>query len=126
MSAHADRTFFSVAAVLTLGLGAAWCLAPGAMYGQWGVADPSPIAVYMARRYATMFFGYTVLLWLARDATASPAGRAIAAGGVVVTAVMAAVSAWGAISGVAGPMIWSATVIEIVLAVFFARAWRRA
>lgn len=126
MSDSAARTFFSVAAVLTAGLGLAWFAAPVFMFGQWGIGAPDAAAVYMARRYATMFAGYSVLLWLSRDVTGSPAGRAIAAGGTAVTGVMAAVSAWGALSGVAGPMIWSAVVIEIVLAVFFARVWRRA
>lgn len=126
MSASACRTVFAVAAILTLAIGAIWLLAPDFMYGQLGVNDAGPVAIYMARRYATMFFGYSVLLWLARDIAASPAGRVIAAGGAVVATVLAGVSAWGATSGVTGPAIWGAAALEVVLAAFFVRVWRRA
>lgn len=125
MSAQAGRTFFSIAAVLTFAIGAAWLLAPVFMFDQWSVTDPSPIAVYMARRYATLFFGYTVLLWLSRDAATSPAGRPIVAGGTVVSSSIAVVSAWGVLSGVVGPVVWLVTALEVALAAGFARIWFR-
>jgi hypothetical protein len=126
MSESAVRTFFAVATVLTAGLGAAYLIVPEVMLAQWGVPDPDPITVYMSRRYAVMFLGYATLLWLGRTATASPAGKAICAGGAVVTSAMAVLSAWGPLSGVVGPFAWSAAAIEVVLAVCFARAWARA
>lgn len=126
MSESAARTFFIVAAVLTAGLGAAYLLVPQVMLAQWGVPDADAITIYMSRRYAVMFFGYSTLLWLARGATGSPAGKAISAGGVVATAAMAAMSAYGPLSGVVGPFAWSAVAIEVVLAVMFARVGARA
>lgn len=126
MSESDVRTFFAMAAVLTAGLGAAYVIAPEFMLAQWGVPEADAITIYMSRRYAVMFFGYATLLWLARDATRSPAGKAICAGGVVATTAMAVLSAWGPLSGVVGPFAWSAVAIEVVLAVFFARAWARA
>ncbi|MBL8137097.1 MAG: hypothetical protein JNL48_10795 [Acidobacteria bacterium] len=82
--------------------------------------------VYMSRRYAVMFFGYTTLLWLSRHHTGTPAGRAICAGGSVVTGVMALLSLQGVLSGVVGPFAWSAVVAEVLLAVSFSRGWLRA
>jgi hypothetical protein len=38
---------------------------------------------------------------------------------------MALLSAWGAVSGVAGPLIWTLVAIEVVLAICFARLWLR-
>ena len=126
MSERAARTFFGLTTVFTAMLGVSWFVAPGTMLGQWGVPAPDAAALYVARRYATMFFGYSVLLWLAREATGSPAGRAICAGGAVVTGVMAVVTLQGLNTGVVtGPMVWSAAVAEVLLAAGFVAAWRR-
>lgn len=119
------RTFFAIASVLTALLGGWWLVAPGHALAQWDATAPDAMAVYMGRRYGGMFMGYTVLLWLARATAASPAGRTIAVAGTAVTAAMTALSAWGALSGVAGPTIWGAVAIEAVLAACFARIWLR-
>ncbi len=126
MSASAARSFFVVATVLTAALGLGWLVAPAFMLDQWGVPDADAATVYMSRRYAVMFFGYTTLLWLARQHTGTPAGRAICAGGTVVTGVMALLSLQGVLSGVVGPFAWSAVVAETLLATFFSRCWARA
>lgn len=119
------RRLFAIASASTALIGLAWMVAPELMFDQWNVAGPSGVAVYMARRYATMFFGYSVLLWLAREAAASPAGRAIAAGTALVAGALMVVSAWGALAGVVGPAVWAAAAIEAVLCVGFARVWFR-
>lgn len=125
MAESAARLFFVVTTVFTAVLGVSWLAAPAFMLDQWGVPDADAATVYMSRRYAVMFLGYTTLLWLARHHTGTPAGRAICAGGAVVTGVMALLSLQGVLSGVVGPFAWSAVVAEILLAVFFARAWAR-
>jgi hypothetical protein len=112
------RALFSVAAVLVTLLGIGWLGFPQTMLGWWAVQGDS-VAIYMARRYGGLLFGYAVILWLGRQAPPSPAKNAILAGGVVVTTVMTALSLLGVLTGTVGPAAWSAVVIEAVLAAGF-------
>lgn len=109
--------FVATAALLAL-LGVSWLLAPETMLSLWG-AQGDPITTYMARRYAVLFFGYAVILWLSRTAPASPARDAILAGTTVVAGVMAIVSLFGVLTGTVGPAAWIAVVIEVALATSF-------
>lgn len=112
------KTLFSLASGLTLLLGVAWLFFPEPMFSSWGV-QADPVATYMARRYGGLFFGYAVILWLARGAQASPARRAILAGGAIVCGLMTIVSLVGVLSGVVGPVLWSAVAVEALLTVGF-------
>jgi hypothetical protein len=112
------KTLFSTAAALTGLLGVAWLFFPTTMLAGWGVHGDE-LAVYMARRYGGLFFGYSVILWLGRASPASAARTAILAGGLVVTAAMAVVSVVGVVTGTVGPMAWSAVVVETLLAAGF-------
>ncbi len=112
------KIFFAVAAAVTLVLGIAWTLFPAPMLSSWGI-EANVAAVYMGRRYGGLFFGYSLILWLARGSESSPAKTAIAAGGALVTLVMAAVSLFGVLTRVAGSGMWGAAVVEILLAVGF-------
>jgi len=112
------KALFVASTCLTLLLGVGWLCFPQGMLSSWGVAG-DPVTVYMARRYGGLFFGYATILWLSRAAPPSPARTAILAGGVLCSVVMTAVSLWGALSGVVGPLIWFAVAIEAVLAVAF-------
>jgi hypothetical protein len=112
------KGLFVATTCVTLLLGVGWLFFPQAMLSGWGVAG-DPLAVYMARRYGGLFFGYATLLWLGRSAGPSSARTAILAGGVAVSVVMTLVSLLGALSGVVGPMVWLAVAVEAVLAVAF-------
>ncbi len=118
------KVFLGVAAGLTLLLGGVWLFFPHAMLASWSV-PPDPVTVYMARRYGGLFFGYSAPLWLGRAVDAAPARRAILAGGLVVTSVMAAVSLLGALTAVVGPAVWAAGATEAVLAAGFAYCYAR-
>ncbi len=109
--------FVATAALLAL-LGVSWLLAPETMLSLWG-AQGDQITIYMARRYAVLFFGYAVILWLSRTAPATPARDAILAGATVVAAAMALVSLFGVLTGTVGPAAWIAVVIEVALAASF-------
>jgi hypothetical protein len=112
------KMLFTMAAVLTAVLGVAWLFAPAFMLADLGITGDT-VDLYMGRRYGGMFFGYCTLLWLARGASASPARRAIVAGGFAVTAVLAVVSTIGVAGGIVGPHGWVAVVIEALLAIGF-------
>ena len=112
------KALFSLTAVLTALLGLGWLFATHHMLALWGVQGDA-VAVYMSRRYAGLFFGYTVIMWMGRSAPSSVTRTAIVAGGAAVTAVMAAVSLMGVLNGTVGPMAWSAVAIEVGLALAF-------
>jgi hypothetical protein len=112
------KIFFAVGAATTLLLGVAWTLFPATMLSSWGIqADAS--AIYMGRRYGGLFFGYALILWLARESESSTARTAIMAGGALVTLGMAVLSVFGIVTQVAGPGVGVAAVIEILLALGF-------
>jgi hypothetical protein len=106
---------FTITAILTAVLGMSWLFFPATMLSLWK-ASGNEIALYMSRRYAGLFFGYSVILWLGRTAPPSPARDAIVAGGLAVTAVMAVVSLVGVLRRTVGPAAWSTVVIEALLA----------
>ncbi|MBI5281451.1 MAG: hypothetical protein HY858_07195 [Candidatus Solibacter usitatus] len=109
------KAMFTITAVLTLILGVSWLAAPAAMLAAWNMpADAA--AVYMSKRYAGLFFGYGVMMWLGRRAEASVARSAMTAGGLAVSGVMAVVSLMGVLSGTTGPAAWGAVGVEVVLA----------
>jgi hypothetical protein len=107
-----------VAAVLTLLLGLLWILFPEAMLAGWG-ATVSIDAVYMSRRYATLFFGYALILWLARESPPSHTRRAVVAGEFVVTGLMAVLSLSGVLTSTINATGLFACGIEALLATGF-------
>ncbi len=96
------KIVLGVATGLTLLLGFVWLLLPQSMVSSWGV-QAEPVTVNMARRYGGLFFGYAAIL----------------AGSAIVTSVMAIVSLVGVLTRVVGPVMWSAVVIEVLLAAGF-------
>jgi len=113
------KALFGVAAVLTGLLGGLWLFFPQAMLTGWGSPRPDAITVYMARRYGALFFGYAAMLWLGRASAASSARTAILAGGAVVALLIGMVSLLGAMTGVVGPAVWGALLVEALLAAGF-------
>lgn len=112
------KTLFVVTAAITAALGLAWVFAPQAMYSGWGVGGDA-VGTYMARRYGGLFFGYAVILWMARSSEPSTARTAILAGGAVVATIMAILSLIGVLTAVVGPVVWSVVALEVLLAAGF-------
>lgn len=112
------RALFVITAALLTLIGVSWLVVPETMFALWG-AQGDAVAIYIGRRYAVLFFGYAAILWLSRNAPASPARDAILAGSAVVCAAMALVSLSGALTGTVGPAIWMAVLIETTLAAAF-------
>lgn len=112
------KTLFSMAAGLSLVLAVSWVFFPATMLRSWN-ASTDEITVYMSRRYGGLLFGYTVMLWMSRNAPPSPARRAIVVAGFVLSCVMTALSLMGVLSGTIGPSAWGAVVVEALLLVGF-------
>jgi hypothetical protein len=116
------KVLMTVAAVVTGVLGVAWLFFPQPLLASWG-AHGDAVALYMGRRYGAMFFGYSLVMWLGRTAASLEARRVVLAGGAVATIVLAAVSVLGAVTGVVGPTVWAAAIVETGLTVGFGYYW---
>ncbi len=112
------KNLLSVTAIGVLVLGLAWILFPARMLQAWGAA-PVPIANYMSRRYAVMFFGYAFIMWKTRNAQPSDAKRAIVGGGFVTSLCMAAMSSYRLISHSINAFGWFPLAAESLLTVGF-------
>jgi hypothetical protein len=98
--------------MLTFGFAAFWLFAHRAMLGLWQLGAGDPPTVYMARRFAGLFLGYAVLLWLARKEPPSRSTFAVCIAGATITGSSCMLSAYGALDGVAGAVAWAAALIE--------------
>jgi hypothetical protein len=114
------KNLFSIAAILDLLLGAAWLLFPEAVLAWWGTTAPDEMLVYISRRYAVLFLGFGITLWLSRNSPPSVARRALVVGGFVVTLLMAAMSLMGALAGTINAFGYMSFAIEALLAAGFA------
>ena len=113
------KVLFSVAAVVQALLGVLWLLVPQAMLSGWGTPNPDAITVYVARRQGALFFGTRPCYGLQGQALRRPHVRPYFAGSAVVAVVIAVVSVVGVMTGVVGPAVWSAALVEAMLATGF-------
>lgn len=100
-------------------------ISPPIYVGTYGVvADDG--ALFMVRRASPMFAGLSVLLWLGKDAVASPLRDAICWGMVVTFSGVALTGIAAFFAGQAGVTILAAALGEFVLAGLFAAVlWER-
>ena len=113
------KNLFSIAAVLDLLLGAAWILFPEAVLAMWGTTAADDMLIYISQRYAVLFLGYGVTLWLSRTAPPSTARRALVVGGFIVCALMAVMSLKGVLTNTINASGLLAFSIEALLAAGF-------
>ena len=112
------KNLFTVFAILTLLLGLGWMIIPDKQATSLGLAD-GPGLIFMARRYAVLFLGNAVVLWLARKSPPSPALFAIVAGSFISTGLMALVSVFGCVLRVTNISGLIPVVIEVAGAICY-------
>ncbi len=105
--------------VISAALAMIWLFFPQVMLTEWANPNADALTIYMARRYGALFVGYAVITWLSRNSGPSPARTAILAGGIAVAIVIGLVSVLGAATGVVGPKVIGAALLEAVLAIGF-------
>ena len=100
-------TLFSVLAV-------AFFAVPNVVTAAWGLLLEGD-AAFMGQRLAAAFAGFAVMLFLVRDAPASPARRAVAFGVATALLLVACVGVLGMIQDTVGGGILLAIVVEVVI-----------
>jgi len=114
------RAVAITASTICFALALIWILFPQLLLWIWQIDGPEP-ALLVARRGGALFLGLGAMLLLARDAGPSPARSAIASGLALGCATLAALGAYELAAGHAGLGIVLAIIVEIALALAFAR-----
>ena len=96
--------------------GLGWLIMPDVMGNYWAIG-PGDNLNYMGRRYAAFMLGLVVALWLARNATNTPARRSLMIGALVALALTTAISLYGALALALNA--WPAVAVEFVLVMGF-------
>ena len=109
-----------IASAICFALALIWMLFPQLLLWIWQIDGPEP-ALLVARRGGALFLGLGTMLLLARDAGPSPARSAIASGLALGCAALAALGVYELVAGHAGLGIVLAIIVEIALALAFAR-----
>jgi len=112
------RTLLTAAAIVALFYAVVLILVPGTSNTMYGLGT-SPSEILLARFFGITLLNIGLLTWLARDYTGFDA-RPLVLSGLIADAVGFIVSLLATLSGVLGPLGWSAVVIYLVLALGFA------
>lgn len=111
----------SVAAAICFALAVTWLLAPQVLFSILGLEYSHPAGL-VSRRSAALFAGIGVMLFLARNAAASPSRDALSIGFVVACLVLAGLGIFEFIKKRVTIAILAAVVVEVLLAAAFI-AW---
>src|SRR5688572_15412961 len=108
------RTLFAVTAALMGFFGAGFVLAPGAVFGLYGVALDAA-GVMLARVAGAAVLALAVLAWLSRDAAGSEPGRAAATALLCFFVVKTTVTVLAQLGGVFNALGWSIVALDAAL-----------
>ncbi len=112
------QIFLTISSGLTLLLGLVWVMIPRTMLAGWGTSS-NPMLDYMSRRYGTLFFGYTILLFIAGRSPDLGMQRGISISTLVITILMSFLSLAGILRGTINRSGLIALIVETCLAVGF-------
>ncbi len=96
---------------------------PGLVYWIFNIADGGPVSNFLSRRVAVLFLGFSVLLWVMREAKHSLTRNAVCLGVAIMTGAFAFLGLAEIIRGFAGGLTWGVVALEFFLMVGFARIW---
>jgi len=113
------RNLFVVNAVIALGFGASFVLAPALALSLYGVTV-SAAGIVLARLMGAMLLGICVFTWFARDPEDSGARRGIVLGQFTHCAIGFIVSLLAQLAGLMNTLGWSLVAIYLLLALGYA------
>ena len=112
------RTLAFAASLLSACLAALWLAAPGVFVWMWQL-QPGAGTEVVGHRCGALFAGIAVMLYLVRGSGPGRERDAISTGFAVGCALLAATGLQALYSGMAGPGILLAVVVELLLAAAF-------
>ena len=118
------KTVALTSASVALCIAAVLLLAPQLIFSMWQVDFSYPVGL-VGRRAAALMIGIGIMLIGARNAAPSVTRAALERGMACALLLLAALGVFELASGHAGPGIFSAVLLEILLALGFVLAMRR-
>jgi len=112
-------TLLLVNAIIALGFGIGFTVAPAQVLAPYGMSLSAP-GLVIARLFGTALLGYGVLTWLLRAATDPAALRAVCLSLAISDAVGAVVAAMGVLGGHVNALGWSTVALYAGLGIGFA------
>jgi len=109
---------FTVNAIVAAVFGLAFVIAPRQAASLYGVTADAQFR-YLAQLFGAALVGFAVLTWVARNATASDARKAIVLALFISNAVGFVLALLGQMAGVVNTMGWSTVAIYLLLALAF-------
>jgi len=109
---------FTVNAIVAAVFGLAFVIAPGQAASLYGVTADAQFR-YLAQLFGAALVGFAVLTWVARNAKASDARKAIVLALFISNAVGFVLALLGQVAGVVTTMGWSTVAIYLLLALAF-------
>ena len=103
---------------LFLVLGAIWMLSPSRLLSAWGV-NFSVSTGLVGRRVSALYFGISMMFFIARNVERSPSRDALVYGLITTCLILAFLGFYELIRGRAGKGILVAAFIEIIISMFF-------
>ncbi len=118
------RSINLAASLVCIALSAILIFLPELIYFLFSL-NGADIGDFLARRAGMLFLGLVTLLYLSRDAKASPTRTAIAAGLAVAFTGLALLGAYEYFRGYAGAGIWLAIITETCFAIAYTYVLRK-
>jgi predicted exporter len=113
------KRLFVLNGVITGGYGLALLVAAHPILDVYGIT-PNPEGVYMARWFGLELVAIGLMTWLARGATASAGGRAVAKALTVTYTIGVVLALWGTLFGPFNALGWIAVGLNLGLGAGFA------
>jgi hypothetical protein len=105
-------TLFTVTLVVELIFALGFILAPGMLFGTFGVT-PSPFASSLARLFGSALLGFVVLLWQGRSSANPELHRAVLFTMFTYWLVSSVLLVWAQLSGLFNIMGWGTVAMHI-------------
>ena len=116
------KTLMMIKAAVCLSLGSLLLLAPGFTYSIFG-ASLNDGGAFAAREYGAAMIGTLFMTWLAREAGASDARRAIILNLFIYDAIGVVVTLIAQLGGLFNPLGWGIVAIYLFFAVGYGYHW---
>jgi hypothetical protein len=113
------KRLFVLNAVIAAGYGIALLVATHPILDLYGIT-PNPEGVYMARWFGVELLAIGLVTWLARNATASAAGQAVARALTAGYGIGVLLALWGTLVGPFNALGWIAVALNLLLGSGFA------
>lgn len=118
-AAMQQSPFFVVVAIISAVFGLGFLLIPDQLAIWYGAAS-NDLTSMMGRFFGSALIAVAIIVFMARDLSASPALTGVLWGGLVLSVIDALLTLWSTGTGILNALGWVTLVIDVLLAAGFA------